>query len=185
MLKHRGFLFGLGVGIIAGALLFQLMLLGEESKRSLQQPGSGGFAARTYTQAEVDALLKAERVTAEMDSVTETAGAVSPSAKPSASEPEAGAVRQEQKQKQKQHIIRIEAGYDLTRTSELLAEHRVITDKSEFVERMNKSKKLVRAGYFRFYEGMTAGEAIKIVTSQPLTKAEAEELADGASAFSQ
>ncbi|MCA0754063.1 endolytic transglycosylase MltG [Paenibacillus sp. N4] len=183
MLKHRGFLFGLGVGIIAGALLFQLMLLGEESKRSLQQPGSGGFAARTYTQAEVDALLKAERVTAEMDSVTETAGAVSPSAKPSASEPEAEAVRQEQKQKQ--HIIRIEAGYDLTRTSELLAEHRVITDKSEFVERMNKSKKLVRAGYFRFYEGMTAGEAIKIVTSQPLTKAEAEELAYGASAFSQ
>lgn len=178
MLRYRGFLFGLGIGIIAGALLFQLMLLGEESKRSLQQLGSGGSAAKTYTRAEVDALLEAERVSAELDGGAEKAAASMPAEKLSAPEPEAEAV----KEAQKQHIIRIEAGYDLTRTSELLAEQRVIADKAEFVERVKRSNKLVRAGYFRFYEGMTAGEAMKIVTSQPLTKAQAEELADGSSA---
>ncbi|WP_274651517.1 hypothetical protein [Paenibacillus humicola] len=60
MLK-RPFLFGLGVGVMAGAALLQLLLIGEHAPQRMEP--AAGPAAKTplYTQAELDLRLAEER----------------------------------------------------------------------------------------------------------------------------
>ena len=53
-MNKRPFLFGLGVGIIVGAALLQLMLIGEKQTSSLDDFDKGTKTAVTYTQADLD-----------------------------------------------------------------------------------------------------------------------------------
>lgn len=161
MVKNRALFIGLGAGIIIGALLFQLMLLGEQSRLNLEQIGNE-TDERLYTQTEVDALLKAERDLVQIDEQTKTKavkadGKAAPNeGKPDSSKPE-------------QHVIRIEAGYGVTEAAELLAKHNIIQNEAAFINQMKNSNKRVRAGYFLFQERITVEEAITVVTSNPIT----------------
>ncbi|OBZ16907.1 hypothetical protein [Bacillus sp. FJAT-26390] len=182
MLKNRLFLIGLGAGIIIGALLFQLMLSGEQSRQKLGQMGTEP-SGKLYTQVEVDALLEAERDSFKLDQEakagtktqaepkTEPAKEEQPAATMDAPSPTAEPVKEEAAIK---HVIRIEAGSNLTKTAELLAANHIIDNKTAFISQMKKSKKLVRAGYFLFQEKMTVAEAIVVVTGEPITKKEAD-----------
>ncbi|MGG1633554.1 hypothetical protein MHH56_14570 [Paenibacillus sp. FSL K6-3182] len=182
MLKSRVFLMGLGAGIIIGALLFQLMLSGEQSRQRLSDLGKESDE-KLYTQLEVDALLKANQDSLQLNKDNtggqETkAAADSDKAKEQTSEaktdkaaPTATAVPV-QEQSEIKHVIRIKAGSSLTNTAVLLASNNIIKDKTAFVSKMKKSKKLVRAGYFLFHEEITVEEAIRIVTGEPLTSSE-------------
>jgi mannose-1-phosphate guanylyltransferase len=183
MLKKRVFLMGLGAGIIIGALLFQLMLSGEESRQRLNDLGKES-EQKLYTQLEVDALLKANQDSLQLNQETKT-DKESQEPKPAAKadpvkeqtsealvDKAAPTVVPAKEQPAAKHVIRIEAGSGLTKTAELLASNHIIQDKTAFISKMKKSKKLVRAGYFLFQEEITVDEAILVVTSQPLTKEE-------------
>jgi hypothetical protein len=189
MLKNRVFLIGLGAGIILGALLFQLMLSGEQSRQKLGQIGTES-SEKVYSQVEVDALLKAERDSFKLDQEAKTGikeqveppvtTAEPAKEKPPADKPASSAaaptsdVNPVKKQAAVNHVIQIEVGLGLTKTAELLAENRILDDKAAFVSQMKKSKKLVRAGYFLFQEKMTVAEAIAVVTGEPLSRKEAD-----------
>lgn len=189
MLKNRSFLIGLGAGIIIGAMLFQLMLSGEQSRERLGLMGQGE-GEKLYSQAEVEAMIQADR-----DS-TQTKDETQPTASPAAvkDEPvaennastdapaiaptdivtEAPAESPAAELEEIEHVIRIEPGSGLSKTAELLAANLIITDEAGFVNQMKKSKKQVRAGYFLFHEKSSVTDAITVVTGQPLTKAEAD-----------
>lgn len=186
MLKNRTFLFGLGTGIIIGALLFQLMLSGEQSRQRLNEKDSSADE-KSYTQVEVDTLLKAERDSMQLNQEINT-GVEDSQSKPTAtavpvkeesSKSDKNEINPTVSQEQKapvKHVIRIEAGLGLSKTAELLASQNIIEDQAVFVNKMKKSKQLVRAGYFLFQENITADAAIAIVTGEPLTKEQADAL---------
>lgn len=187
MLKNRSFLLGLGAGIIFGAVLFQLMLFGVQSRQNLQKIDHEKNE-KLYTQDEVDAMLKAEKDSAQINEQTK-GGESEPEALPSPTtapvvkeqetvKPEATSSEKAVKETKTvvQHVLRIESGSGLTATASLLAENQIIQDQTAFIQQMKKSKKLVRAGYFLFNEGSSVAEAIKIVTSQPLTKSQANSI---------
>lgn len=182
MFRNRAFLFGLGSGIIFGAVLFQLMLFGVHSRENLEHIDSE-INEKLYTQADVDALLKSERDSAQIDKQTNIDSNKLEEPTPVPSEPpveEQTAASSKQtdpdpdKEANAPHLIQIKAGSGLTDTAELLAENRIIQDQAAFIKGMKESKKLVRAGIFLFNEDITVMEAIKIVSSQPLTKEQAE-----------
>jgi Predicted periplasmic solute-binding protein len=57
MVDKRSLLLGLGIGLIAGALLLQLMLAGREQSERLAQIGRLSGEDALYSQSEVDALI--------------------------------------------------------------------------------------------------------------------------------
>lgn len=179
MLKNRTFLTGLGIGIMIGALLLQLMYIGEDNQQKLNN-SLNGEDTKMYTQAEVDLMLAAERDSAELNAKTEdealqaeaTPSPASSDAVPSAESSEEPAVEEEPVQLQ----LRIQGGMNLTQTAELLKENHLIADKSAFIAKMKKTKKPVRAGYFLFIGEPTLDEVITKITSQPLTKDELAQL---------
>lgn len=182
MFKNRTFVAGLGVGIIAGAILLQLMQIGDESQRKL----SGGFQdgePKLYTQAELDTKLAEEREKAineaekaappasEKPDESPSVEAAAPPAKEDKNDEAAEQPAAEEKPVVKKQV-RITGGMNLTDTAELLAKQQLISDKDAFIKAMNK--KTVRAGYFIFEGNPTVEEIIRILTSQPLTKSEFE-----------
>jgi len=183
MLKNRVFLMGLGAGIIIGALLFQLMLSGEQSRQRLSNLGKESDE-KLYTQLEVDALLKANQDSLQLNKDTKTDKGLQetkPAADPDKAKQQTSEAKTDKaaltaaavkEQPEVKHVIRIKAGSGLTDTAELLASNKIIKDKTAFVSKMKKSKKLVRAGYFLFQEEITVEEAIRIVTGEPLTNTE-------------
>jgi hypothetical protein len=175
MLKNRAFVIGLGAGIILGALLFQLMLSGEQSRQKLGQLGNE-TAEKLYTRAEVDALLEAEKLKGQPVAAAEPVKKEPNAGKTKEAAPSAEPVKEKAAAV---HVIRIEAGSGLAKTAELLASQNIIHDQEAFISHMNKSKKLVRAGYFLFQENISADEAITVVTGEPLTKAQAAEITAG------
>lgn len=182
MLKNRVFLIGLGAGIILGALLFQLMLSGEQSRQKLGQIGNESVE-KLYTRVEVDALLKAERDNARVTEAAKQVEQPAVEAEPVKVETNEGksdegapATETAEKKVAVKHVIQIKAGSGLAKTAELLAAQNIIDDQFAFVSHMKQSKKLVRAGYFLFQENITVDEAVTVVTGQPLTSEEVKAL---------
>ncbi|MUT66383.1 hypothetical protein [Paenibacillus sp. NEAU-GSW1] len=186
MLKNRNFLTGLGIGIIVGALLLQLMLIGEQSQRELGA-GLNGADEKLYSQAELDAAIEAERMDAQSRQSAETATesdakkTEAPSNTPAATETPKPSATSGNTEKTKQETpverkVRIVGGMNLTSTAKLLFEEGIITDQSEFIAKMKRSKKQVRAGHFLFKGQPALDEVMKVITSQPLTKEEVEAL---------
>ncbi|ACT02057.1 hypothetical protein [Paenibacillus sp. JDR-2] len=182
MFKNRSFIAGLGVGIIAGAILLQLMQIGDESQQKL----SNGFEdgePKLYTQAELDEKLAEERDKASQNTVeTAKPAAEKPEESPfvKASEPPADSGKNDDKKAEeavKKRQVRITGGMNLTDTTELLAEQKLISDKDAFIKAMKD--KPVRAGYFIFEGNPTVADIIRILTSQPLTKSEFEQQMKG------
>ncbi|WP_028611008.1 hypothetical protein [Paenibacillus harenae] len=180
MLKNRFFLIGLGSGIMIGALLFQLMLLGEQSKDNLKQIGATD--EHLYTQSEVDALLKAERDSALLNEKKDSEPAAEEKEASSEDKPAADEALHTNSEKPdiaaKERLIRIEAGTTLSQTAELLFSNHIIGNQAKFVKIMKEDDKRVRAGFFLFPEGISVAEAVTIVTKKPLTLEQAEAIAE-------
>lgn len=58
MIRNRSFLIGLGIGLMAGALLLQLMLVGERQREELNAFSNQPEEPKLYTQAEADKLFE-------------------------------------------------------------------------------------------------------------------------------
>lgn len=183
MFKNRSFVAGLGIGIIAGAILLQIMQIGDESQQKLSTGFKGG-EPKLYTQAELDARIAEERAMAadlvavestkpSVEKPTDTPAehaddtAATPAAEDEGTKAEEQVAAEKAASKRK---IRITGGMNLTDTAELLKEQKLISDKSAFITKMKK--KPVRAGYFLFDGNPTVDEVIQIITSQPVSKAE-------------
>lgn len=185
MLRNRPFLMGLGTGMIIGALLLQLMFQGQQNQKKLENMADNNDQ-KLYTQIEVDALISAAK---DSDSINKElksgsvegnnqSSSVDNKASTEATEPVKGdqaadvTIKEEKvpaiTAERIEHIIKIDAGSGLTKTAELIAGQNIIKNEAEFIKQMKKSKKLVRAGYFLFNEGLTTNEAIKVVTSEPI-----------------
>ncbi|NIK68858.1 MULTISPECIES: hypothetical protein [unclassified Paenibacillus] len=188
MFKNRSFVAGLGVGIIAGAILLQLMQIGDESQRKLSDGFNDG-EPKLYTQAQLDEKLAEERAKASQNAM-ETANpeAEKPEESPAvkAPEPPADSSKNDDKkeaaaEKPAEEVVkrqlRITGGMNLTDTAELLAGQKLISDKAAFIKAMKN--KPVRAGYFIFEGNPTVTDIIRILTSKPLTKSEFEQKMKG------
>ncbi|CAM3142837.1 endolytic transglycosylase MltG [Paenibacillus lupini] len=176
MFKNRSFVAGLGAGIIAGAILLQIMQIGDDSQQKLSD-GYKDVEPKLYTQAELDDRIAEERAkAADVDAVESAKPSENPTdeaaATPAAEDKDTKAeeqatVTEKAETKRKIHIT---GGMNLTDTAELLKEQNLITDKSAFIAKMKK--KPVRAGYFLFEGNPTVDEVIQIITSQPVSKEE-------------
>ncbi|MFC5648995.1 hypothetical protein ACFPYJ_07595 [Paenibacillus solisilvae] len=189
-MNKRPFLFGLGVGIIVGAALLQLMLIGEKQASSLDDYDKGNQTSVTYTQAELDKRIAEERapIQAEdskeakssaenlpkQDSVNPQNGKQPSNSKP-AVEKSAGSLDTKgtnTTNKVKRIVLRIPANSSVTETADLLIENDVISNKQTFINLMRKV--IIRAGYFSFEGRPTLQEVKTIITSKPLPPEQAE-----------
>ncbi len=194
MLKTRSFLMGLGLGVIIGALLFQLMLsrsavelvIGEQAEPD-PNPAASAQAVVQQPSPEEDLLPEtteapaaAAQTEAPQTEAPQTEAPQKPAATPEPSQsapPEQTSATVEPTAAA--FVLRIKPGMNLTDTAELLAAREVVPSGPAFIQQMNKQRKVVRAGLFLFKPDMTVEEAIQVVTSQPLTREQAELIAGG------
>ncbi|MBO7746626.1 hypothetical protein I8J29_20625 [Paenibacillus sp. MWE-103] len=179
-MNRRTFLFGLGVGIILGAGLLQLMLIGEKQAEGLNALPETMAEVKTYSQADLDKAVadERERVRAELLPKTATENAKPSSAPGEAADKPAAGAKDEKAGKpaasdgedkavdQARTIVRIPPNASVSETAELLAERGIIADKQAFIDLMRL--KTIRAGYFSFQGKPTLQQVRGIVTSQPL-----------------
>ncbi|ANY69646.1 hypothetical protein BBD42_26535 [Paenibacillus sp. BIHB 4019] len=194
MFKNRVFLTGLGLGIIIGALLLQMMMIGESSQQKLsnRDNADAGQEEKLYSQSEVDAIVEAQKATSSIKEESEATAVPSPTASPEQAPSESAAPQASAPASPKasavptdnssaaadtdentiRKMVRIQAGTNLTAASELLAKEKLISDKAAFIRKMKQEKKLVRAGYFLFTGNPSLEEVITTITTQPMTPEE-------------
>ncbi|EXX91275.1 hypothetical protein BG53_11810 [Paenibacillus darwinianus] len=174
MFDKRPFLFGLGVGIISGALLLQLMLVaGQQPGRTDQLDRLTGEAGN-YTQAEVDELVAAaeQRVRGELEiqgerravdggTVQNEAPAgdrpsdtVTPAASP-------GTVRVDKLP------VRIRPGMTLGQVAAHLKSKGVLAEEKVFLALMSDWSKEIVAGFYYFDGEISPADVKRIITSPP------------------
>ncbi|REE94446.1 hypothetical protein A8990_101240 [Paenibacillus taihuensis] len=186
-MSKRTFLFGIGVGIIIGAALLQLMLIGEkqvEGLDPLSEPDEISSDAKLYTQAELDKAVADERKRVETEAQqaeaaktndnaakdaevsktkddkvpTKNAGNKSSASTETAKAPEA-----------KRIVLRVPPNTSLSDTAVILKSHGVIENKQAFINLMRTKK--IRAGYFAFKGKLSLHQVGTILTSKPLDPA--------------
>ncbi|MFC4103538.1 hypothetical protein [Paenibacillus xanthanilyticus] len=199
-MSKRSFLTGLGSGVVIGAVLLQLFLIGQGQHSGSADPLAAGD---TYTQEEVDLMLEDERakVKAEIveqekaaadaqkkagtpqtpDKTTPAAGQNTAGQQPAAgtgTTDNAGTAGQKQSASpiyegaNGRTIIRILPGKGVQDAANLLFESKVITDKKALLTLMKG--KTVRAGYFGFTGNLTLKQVRNILTSTPIPVKQAE-----------
>lgn len=206
MFKDRRFLSGLGVGIVAGALLLQLMTIGQQQA---DLPNADQSDQKTYTEQEVEQMVEKAKAEAKAEAnapvdaaatgsdSTASVDQVKMPEEPDAPEapaqpddvktaeqpeqptaPDADSVSEDAVQSitTEQVVIRIEPGANLTTTAKILADNGLITSQNKFISKMKRDKKLVRAGYFAFKGEPTLEEVVQTLTSKPLTASEANRI---------
>ncbi|BBH20844.1 hypothetical protein Back11_21890 [Paenibacillus baekrokdamisoli] len=178
-MNKRPFLFGLGIGIILGAALLQLMLIGERQATSLNDyKKQEADQTNTYTQADLDKRLAEERVRIQAEMKVST----SKNEPKSAEEPIKSApvkevfkdkpVTQQTESKEKRIIMRIPPNSSVTETADLLVKNGVIKDRRAFINLMRKV--IIRAGYFAFDGKPTLKEIKTIITGKPIPPSEVQ-----------
>jgi len=183
MSNKRFFMAGLGAGIMIGALMLQLIyaaqtdiVIGDQEKMYTEQEVAELLAARQPSEPSTSSARGSDGEAAgqaEDDAQEDPAAPANEPEEPaSTTAPETTATPEMVATPSPTEIIlRIYPGSSLTEAAALLSENRVFTNSAEeqaFIAKMKKDEKAVRAGTFKFSEGMTAGEAIKVVTGNPL-----------------
>ncbi|MGI2293072.1 hypothetical protein [Paenibacillus sp. GXUN7292] len=197
-MDKRSFLLGLGIGIIVGALLLQLISLGNDSKEKLNEKSQeingnsqllgdgqadGGTVGMAGPQAQADTDNGTAEPSKEVENNTENVENNAETAEIDTEQDAQGqpSVTAAPAVSREQLILRIEPGFTLSAAAKLLHEQKVLEDTESFVATMKKkvngSIKKVRAGCFLFEEQMSPDEVARIVTSQPLSKEQAREYA--------
>ncbi|REK76537.1 hypothetical protein [Paenibacillus paeoniae] len=178
MFNKRSFVLGLGVGIIVGVLLLELFMLGQNSQNKLnileQEMSQVNLQEEGFSGGEPtpDPSSVPDHVATETPEATfET-----PQTENEASETPVADAQTEvlEEAKRVERLIRIEPGFDLTKTSELLLANDIIDNAPAFVKQMKAKNKQARAGYFLLAENAGIEGAVKGVTGQPISKADAE-----------
>lgn len=180
-MNKRPFLFGLGVGIIVGAALLQLMLIGEKQASSLDDFDKGTKTAVTYTQADLDKRLAEERARIQTD-VSKEAQSHKEAPKPNTAKPTSSAAEGKSGNQQEGEtkaadkaqriLLHIPANSSVTETADLLFKMAVIHNKQTFINLMRKD--IIRAGYFAFEGSPTLQQVKTIITSKPIPPEQAE-----------
>lgn len=190
MVDKRSLLLGLGIGLIAGALLLQLMLAGKEQSERLADIDRLSGEDALYTQSELDALIAEaeDRVRREFELATagsgegaaegrtEQAGAEpdgadrggAVSAESGAPIGETGEAASGEGAEDGVINVRIRPGMTLTETARLLEAEGVIDDSEALMERMARMSTKIRAGYYTFTGNETLDEIRTILTSPPV-----------------
>lgn len=194
----RSFWTGLGIGIIVGALLLQLLLTGQQVQPA-QQTAEDDGEALVYTVEEAEALAQAavSRALAEQQKSgdkaetqkegTESAkqsvkpsaspdktdnkpgGSVKPSATPKSS-PKPSPPPSATAKPLKEQVVRIVPGSNLTDAAALLLQHGLIGSEADFILYMEKQKPAatIRAGYFKFTGQPDLANIKDVITGQPM-----------------
>ncbi|MCM3745981.1 hypothetical protein M3223_01295 [Paenibacillus pasadenensis] len=193
----RSFWTGLGIGIIVGALLLQLLLTGQQVPALQTAEDDGEALVYTVEEAEVLAQAAVSRALAEQQKSgdkavmqkegTESAkqsvkpsaspdktdnkpvGSVKPSATPKSS-PKPSTPPSATAKPLKEQVVRIVPGSNLTDAAALLLQYGLIESEEGFIRYMEKQKPAatIRAGYFKFI-GQPDLAAIKdVITGQPM-----------------
>ncbi|MCU6707132.1 hypothetical protein M6D81_00305 [Paenibacillus sp. J5C_2022] len=189
MLDKRSLLIGLGAGIIIGATLFQLFSIGQSNQEQLdrvgiEQPAEEGIPSPEPQDGNMPSEASGaapsnqdepadEELPTEKQPANETANVENMIEADKAEEATADSVTAITAD---ERVIRIEPGFNLTETANLLASSGAIDNAAAFIKEMKKQNKMVRAGYFLFSEGTGIKDAVKIVTSEPLSPKMAQQL---------
>lgn len=173
MLKNRALLTGIGVGIIVGAVLLQVMLerpsapspsgiaLEEMDPQKLKEEALKYYnvyekSVKMYTQAELDAAVQ-KKVKEEADKQA----AAKPQETPKATAPAATSPSK--------IVIYVQPNLDATAVAELLLKSGVITDRAAFVTELDKSggNTKIQVG-FHVFEGVMDTQTVvtNLITKQ-------------------
>ncbi|RXZ76933.1 hypothetical protein EBB07_32035 [Paenibacillaceae bacterium] len=165
MLKNRSLLIGLGIGLILGTLMLQLMNLAEEQGMELSQYAQEGVQEQQlYTQQQLTEQLEEQRA-ALTKAEAEAAEAVEAlaAAELKAAEPDPLL----EQAKQLVRVIRIRRGTGLEQTAEMLANYGLVADQQQFMQSMSKRSREIRSGVFYFTGFPSEDEVREIITSDP------------------
>ncbi|NOU68483.1 hypothetical protein GC096_31115 [Paenibacillus sp. LMG 31461] len=173
MFKNRALVTGIGVGIIVGAILLQVMLirpsspsksgisLEEMDPQKLKEEASKYYLVleknvKMYTQAELDAAVQ-KKVKDEADKLAST----KPQETPKSTDPAAVT--------SSKIVIYVQPNLDATAVAELLVKSGVITDRKAFVTELDKrgGNTKIQVGYHVF-EGFMDMQTVvtNLITSQ-------------------
>lgn len=181
MRSRRPFLFGLGIGIVVGAILLQLMML---SSQELVAPGEDQLLTpveverlledrEAAVRSEYDAIPESDgdagddtgqsSVESEADAAAETDASApsAPEAEPAASQPESVTVNK--------LPVRIKEGMNLTQIARLLQSKGVITDEQVFLVIMQDYSKDIVSGFYFFDGTLTPADVKRIIIAGPFS----------------
>ncbi|KRE83160.1 hypothetical protein ASG89_13655 [Paenibacillus sp. Soil766] len=163
MFKNKALVTGIGIGIIVGALLLQVMLirpsspsksgisLEEMDPQKLKEEASKYYVVleknvKIYTQAELDTAIQKK-----LKEETDKLAAAKPSEQPKATSPTAPV----------KIVIYVQPNLDATAVADLLVNSGVITDRKAFVTELDKQggNTKIQVGYHEFV-GVTDLQAI-------------------------
>lgn len=188
MVDKRSFLLGLGIGLIAGALMLQLMLAGRAQSERLADIGRLSGEDALYTQSELDErIAEAEdRIRRELSREmagpgpeTDGSADVSPDHSEAGSPDGGGNAGANAGQDAESAdaaaddaaeggiTVRIKPGMTLTQTARLLESEGVVGDADALVELMARMSTRIRAGYYTFTGDETLEEVRTMITSPP------------------
>lgn len=182
-MDKRSLLLGLGMGMIVGAILMQLFLIGEQTSSDIQNKDEAinGIQAPIFSSSpeadnnnttESDNPKQEEAInTNTKDSETEvTPTPVSDNQINSESE-----LRESSDQEKFPNtlLLRVYSGATVSQTAEVLLENEIIEDKDAFVSYVRSKAKQFRAGYFFINRHLTNDQALKILSGKPLSEEEA------------
>lgn len=172
MIRNRNFMIGLGIGLIAGALLLQLMLIGQGSSSKLRTKEDVERAAALLNLkvVEQDAVLLTEeewRAQNEQNSDPEqgedTSSIQSPESPSSPVSPTSPTVPDSKSEEDSYIEYKISQGTTLSGVAEGLLQAGIISDKASFLQQANAKEinYTVRAGTYQFETGEDYASIIK------------------------
>ncbi|MBP3965228.1 hypothetical protein [Paenibacillus lignilyticus] len=180
-MNKRTFLFGVGIGIIIGAALLQLMFIGEKQVNHMEEPVKQETTESEvigYTKTELDQAVADERERVEAEykkKLADEQAKLEQVKQEQAKQDAAAAANNDMNDKEtaesentavsKPIIVRIPPNASVTDTADILNSSGVISDKKAFISLMRTTK--IRAGYFSFKDDLSLTQIRTIITSKP------------------
>ncbi|SDW26948.1 hypothetical protein [Paenibacillus sp. CF384] len=177
-MNKRTFLFGLGVGIIIGAALLQLMIIGEKQVNKMDEPVQQETTESEligYSKTELDQAVAAERKRVEAEYKKKLADKQALLDQVKQDQAKQDAAKDDKNVKEtaasentavsKSVVVRIPPNSSVTETADILHGSGVISDKKSFISLMRTTK--IRAGYFAFEGDLSLSQIRTIITSTP------------------
>lgn len=177
-MDKRSLLLGLGMGMIIGALLMQLFLLGEQSTNQLKEMDQT-INTIDFPPAQTPAAAKQE-APAEPD----TNAPITDDAAPKAEDEQAvNSDAVHAKESDEEHadkvpvasplLLRVLSGATVSETASIMELNGIIASKDSFIKLTKTERKNIRAGYFLVETSSSDEKILQILTSIPIPEAEA------------
>lgn len=179
MFDKRPLLFGLGIGIIAGALLLQLMLVGEREYAELDRIDKINGEDTLYTQSELDERIAEaeERIRQELQHTASESDELEADQQ-EAEEPPAAAddesvdgtadvpAAEPAKMIVDKLPVRVKPGMTLTQIASLLKSKGIIEDEKILLALMADISGEITAGFY-FFDGELSPADVKVILTSP------------------